>query len=322
MNMKSTTARGGNRVEQQPYSLEVNELRKDIGKRQIIKGLTFQVRKGEVFGFLGPNGAGKTTTIRMIVGLTTPTDGDIRILGHNVVTERAEAMKKIGAIVENPELYPFLSGLENLKQYARMQEGITDEDIRRVIKLVGLENRIKDKVKKYSLGMRQRLGLAQALLHNPEVLILDEPTNGLDPAGIREIRDYIRRLAKEQGMSVIVSSHLLAEMELMCDRFGIIKNGQMVRIEDVNTATTGNDHLRHQFDVYPVERAVSYFTDKELPFEINHEMITVTCPSNSVPGIVRDLVQQDIDVYGVVRSKQSLEERFLELTNDGGEGIV
>ncbi len=309
-------------MEQQPYSLEVNELRKDIGKRQIIKGLTFQVRKGEVFGFLGPNGAGKTTTIRMIVGLTTPTDGDIRILGHNVVTERAEAMKKIGAIVENPELYPFLSGLENLKQYARMQEGITDEDIRRVIKLVGLENRIKDKVKKYSLGMRQRLGLAQALLHNPEVLILDEPTNGLDPAGIREIRDYIRRLAKEQGMSVIVSSHLLAEMELMCDRFGIIKNGQMVRIEDVNTATTGNDHLRHQFDVYPVERAVSYFTDKELPFEINHEMITVTCPSNSVPGIVRDLVQQDIDVYGVVRSKQSLEERFLELTNDGGEGIV
>lgn len=309
-------------MEQQPYSLEVNELRKDIGKRQIIKGLTFQVRKGEVFGFLGPNGAGKTTTIRMIVGLTTPTDGDIRILGHNVVTERAEAMKKIGAIVESPELYPFLSGLENLKQYARMQEGITDEDIRRVIKLVGLENRIKDKVKKYSLGMRQRLGLAQALLHNPEVLILDEPTNGLDPAGIREIRDYIRRLAKEQGMSVIVSSHLLAEMELMCDRFGIIKNGQMVRIEDVNTATTGNDHLRHQFDVYPVERAVSYFTDKELPFEINHEMITVTCPSNSVPGIVRDLVQQDIDVYGVVRSKQSLEERFLELTNDGGEGIV
>lgn len=309
-------------MEQQPYSLEVNELRKDIGKRQIIKGLTFQVRKGEVFGFLGPNGAGKTTTIRMIVGLTTPTDGDIRILGHNVVTERAEAMKKIGAIVENPELYPFLSGLENLKQYARMQEGITDEDIHRVIKLVGLENRIKDKVKKYSLGMRQRLGLAQALLHNPEVLILDEPTNGLDPAGIREIRDYIRRLAKEQGMSVIVSSHLLAEMELMCDRFGIIKNGQMVRIEDVNTATTGNDHLRHQFDVYPVERAVSYFTDKELPFEINHEMITVTCPSNSVPGIVRDLVQQDIDVYGVVRSKQSLEERFLELTNDGGEGIV
>ncbi len=309
-------------MEQQPYSLEVNELRKDIGKRQIIKGLTFQVRKGEVFGFLGPNGAGKTTTIRMIVGLTTPTDGDIRILGHNVVTERAEAMKKIGAIVENPELYPFLSGLENLKQYARMQEGITDEDIRRVIKLVGLENRIKDKVKKYSLGMRQRLGLAQALLHNPEVLILDEPTNGLDPAGIREIRDYIRRLAKEQGMSVIVSSHLLAEMELMCDRFGIIKNGQMVRIEDVNPATTGNDHLRHQFDVYPVERAVSYFTDKELPFEINHEMITVTCPSNSVPGIVRDLVQQDIDVYGVVRSKQSLEERFLELTNDGGEGIV
>ncbi|TDM13305.1 ABC transporter ATP-binding protein [Macrococcus lamae] len=309
-------------MDEQLYSLEVNDLKKTIGKRQIINGLGFQVKKGEVFGFLGPNGAGKTTTIRMIVGLTTPTSGDIRVLGMNVATERAEAMKKIGAIVENPELYPFLSGLENLKQYARMQQGITTEDINRVVKLVGLENRIKDKVKKYSLGMRQRLGLAQALLHKPEVLILDEPTNGLDPAGIREIRDYIRRLAKEEGMSVIVSSHLLAEMELMCDRFGIIKNGRMIRVEDVKTSTTDKDEAIHQFDIYPVDAAVKYFNEQQISFDLKDSMLTISCPPNKVPGIVRDLVKRDIDIYSVIKSKQSLEERFLELTDDGGEGIA
>ncbi|KAA1040021.1 ABC transporter ATP-binding protein [Macrococcus equipercicus] len=304
------------------YSLEVNDLRKTIGKRQIINGLSFQVRKGEVFGFLGPNGAGKTTTIRMIVGLTTPTGGTISVLGMNLATERAEAMKKMGAIVENPELYPFLSGLDNLKQYARMQQGITTEDIRRVVKLVGLEHRIKDKVKKYSLGMRQRLGLAQALLHRPELLILDEPTNGLDPAGIREIRNYIRRLAEEEGMSVIVSSHLLAEMELMCDRFGIIKDGQMIRIEDVQTIDTANDRVVHQFDLHPVDQAVKYLNDRQLDFDVQDKLITMTCRPSEVPGLIRELVKRDIDIYSVTKSKQSLEDRFLELTAEGGTDIA
>ncbi len=149
--------------------------------------------------------------------------GDIVICGESITKNYAKAVRHVGAIVENPELYKFLSGYKNLQQYARMVKGVTKEKIDEVIELVGLQDRIHDKVKTYSLGMRQRLGLAQSLPHNPKVLILDEPTNGLDPAGIREIRDHLKKLTREKGMAVIVSSHLLSEMELMCDRIGILQ---------------------------------------------------------------------------------------------------
>ncbi|GGB07515.1 ABC transporter ATP-binding protein [Macrococcus hajekii] len=300
-------------------SLSVSHLKKDIGKRTIINDVNFAVRKGEVFGFLGPNGAGKTTTIRMIVGLTSPTAGDITILGHPITTERAQAMEHVGAIVENPELYPFLSGLENLKQFARMQKAVSREDIDRVVKLVGLEHSIKDKVKKYSLGMRQRLGLAQALLHNPSILILDEPTNGLDPQGIREIRDYIRKLAREEGLSVIVSSHLLSEMEMMCDRIGIIQHGQMISIEDVHQTSTANDVVTHRFDVYPVDAAEHYFSSLGIQ-SMQENGLVVQVKQKDVPELVRGLVKADVDVYSIVMNKETLEERFLKMT--GGEQHV
>ncbi|TDM42646.1 ABC transporter ATP-binding protein [Macrococcoides goetzii] len=309
-------------MEENQYSLQVSNLNKTINKRHIIKDLSFEVKKGEVFGFLGPNGAGKTTTIRMIVGLTTPTSGDVKVFGRSVLANRSEVMKDIGAIVENPELYPFLSGLENLKQFARMQDGISKEDIDRVVKLVGLENRIKEKVGRYSLGMRQRLGLAQALLHKPKILILDEPTNGLDPAGIREIRDYIKKLAREENMTVIVSSHLMSEMELMCDRFGIIKNGQMIRIEDVNTVVTASDIVKHDFDVYPIDQAVKFLNEKGVPFKLNNNMLVIDIASKDVPQLVRDLVKADVDIYGVTKEKLSLEDRFMALTKEGGGSIV
>ncbi|MCG7420157.1 ABC transporter ATP-binding protein [Macrococcoides goetzii] len=309
-------------MEENQFSLQVSNLNKTINKRHIIKDLNFDVKKGEVFGFLGPNGAGKTTTIRMIVGLTTPTSGDVKVLGRSVLKNRSEVMKDIGAIVENPEFYPFLSGLENLKQFARMQVGISEEDIDRVVKLVGLENRIKEKVGRYSLGMRQRLGLAQALLHKPKILILDEPTNGLDPAGIREIRDYIKKLAREENMSVIVSSHLMSEMELMCDRFGIIKNGQMIRIEDVNTVVTASDIVKHDFDVYPIDQAVKFLNEKGVPFKLNNNMLAIDIASKDVPQLVRDLVKADVDIYGVTKEKLSLEDRFMALTKEGGGSIV
>ncbi|MFC6291219.1 bacitracin ABC transporter ATP-binding protein [Macrococcus epidermidis] len=309
-------------MEENQFSLQVSNLNKTINKRHIIKDLNFDVKKGEVFGFLGPNGAGKTTTIRMIVGLTTPTSGDVKVLGRSVLKNRSEVMKDIGAIVENPEFYPFLSGLENLKQFARMQVGISEEDIDRVVKLVGLENRIKEKVGRYSLGMRQRLGLAQALLHKPKILILDEPTNGLDPAGIREIRDYIKKLAREENISVIVSSHLMSEMELMCDRFGIIKNGQMIRIEDVNTVVTASDIVKHDFDVYPIDQAVKFLNEKGVPFKLNNNMLAIDIASKDVPQLVRDLVKADVDIYGVTKEKLSLEDRFMALTKEGGGSIV
>ena len=218
--------------------VQLKDVTKKIGGKTLIDKVSFDVYGGEVFGFLGPNGAGKTTTIRMMVGLTKITDGDVIIEGKSIQKDFEDAVQHVGAIVENPEMYKFLSGYKNLVHFARMYKGISKEKIDEVVKLVGLEKRIHEKVKTYSLGMRQRLGIAQSLLHDPKVLILDEPTNGLDPAGIREIRAYIRRLAKERGMAVIVSSHLLSEMELMCDRVGIIQNGKLLDVQKMNDFVT------------------------------------------------------------------------------------
>lgn len=207
--------------------VEVRQLTKRIRHRNIVDQISFDLFPGEVFGFLGPNGAGKTTTIRMMVGLIGMSEGDVAIHGHSIRSSFREAIRHVGAIIENPELYKHLTGMQNLKQFARMVEGIPQSRIDQIVQLVGLTARIHDKVKTYSLGMRQRLGIAQALLHKPAVLILDEPTNGLDPAGIREMRLLVRKLAAEEGIAVMVSSHLLAEMEQMCDRFGVVTDGRL-----------------------------------------------------------------------------------------------
>jgi ABC-2 type transport system ATP-binding protein len=210
--------------------ISLRNVYKRIGRTTIIDDLTFDVPRGEIFGFLGPNGAGKTTTIRMIVGLMSITKGQILINGKNIKTEFEQAIRHVGAIVESPEMYKYLSGYQNLVHFARMVPGVTKERIDEVVSLVKLENRIHDKVKKYSLGMRQRLGVAQALLHRPALLILDEPTNGLDPEGIHELRDYLLHMTRTEGITVIVSSHLLSEMELMCDRVAILQHGKLIDV--------------------------------------------------------------------------------------------
>ncbi|HEX8172674.1 MAG TPA: ABC transporter ATP-binding protein [Thermoanaerobaculia bacterium] len=209
-------------------ALVASHLTKIIGARTIVDDVSFELRGGEVFGFLGPNGAGKTTTIRMLVGLIAPTSGRVTICGHDVRRDFERALRCAGCIVENPDLYRFLTGRENLEHFARMLR-VPHEEIERVAALVNLSHRLDQRVGTYSLGMRQRLGIAQALLGNPRVLILDEPANGLDPAGIREIRELLRRLAGERGMAVFVSSHLLAEVELTCDRVAIIHKGRILR---------------------------------------------------------------------------------------------
>jgi ABC-2 type transport system ATP-binding protein len=213
-----------NKLNIQPV-VEVRNLTKRIRHKNIVDQISFELFPGEVFGFLGPNGAGKTTTIRMMVGLIGMSDGDVAINGHSIRTSFREAIRHVGAIIENPELYKHLTGMQNLKQFARMVGNIPQSRIDQIVHLVGLTARIHDKVKTYSLGMRQRLGIAQALLHKPAVLILDEPTNGLDPAGIREMRQLVRKLAAEEDIAVMVSSHLLAEMEQLCDRFGVVTEG-------------------------------------------------------------------------------------------------
>ena len=213
--------------------LKVENLNKHFSRRQILHDISFETYAGEVFGFLGPNGAGKTTTIKIAVGLLSLDEGDIKINGISIKKDFEGAIAQVGGIVENPELYKYMSGMQNLKQYARMRTGIDQKRIDEVIELVGLKNRINDRVGKYSLGMRQRLGVAQALLHRPKLLVLDEPTNGLDPAGIKGLRDILKDLAHKEQISVLVSSHLMSEMELMCDRVGIIMNGKLVDVKSV-----------------------------------------------------------------------------------------
>ena len=204
--------------------LKIKGLNKTLGKKQILHSIDMECYSGEVYGFLGPNGAGKTTTIKIAVGLLQLDEGEISINGKDIRKDFEGAMANVGGIVENPEMYKYLSGMENLRQYARMREGVTEERIKEVVELVRLSNRINDKVSKYSLGMRQRLGVAQAILHRPKLLILDEPTNGLDPVGIEELRELIRSFP-EKGITVILSSHILSEVQQTADHIGIIAGG-------------------------------------------------------------------------------------------------
>ncbi|MCP3029355.1 ABC transporter ATP-binding protein [Halobacillus sp. A5] len=298
--------------------MELKNLKKTIKGKPIIKGLDFTIHSGEVFGFLGPNGAGKTTTIRMMVGLMQMTEGDVVIKGHSVNSSYKEAIRHVGAIVENPEMYPFMSGRKNLVHYSRMIPGVTKERIDEVVRLVGLENRARDKVSKYSLGMRQRLGIAQALLHNPSVLILDEPTNGLDPSGIREIRSYIRRLAADEGVAVIVSSHILSEMELMCDRIGIIKNGELISIQSVQDALKETDKKEVLLEAEPVNEAemiVKEAVDGKVT--VHGGEIVFTAKRDELPSIVNQLVAGSVNVYSVTVTRSTLEDKFLDLIGEG-----
>ena len=220
-------------------SLTASHLTKIIGDRTIVDDISFELQPGEVFGFLGPNGAGKTTTIRMLVGLIQPTTGSVNICGHDLRRDPERALRCIGCIVENPDLYRFMTGRENLEHFARML-GVGLADIERVAALVNLSHRLDQRVGTYSLGMRQRLGIAQAMLGEPRVLILDEPANGLDPAGIREIRELLRHLADDRGMTVFISSHLLAEIELTCDRVAIIHKGKLLKTGTIRELVGSN----------------------------------------------------------------------------------
>lgn len=294
--------------------VKIDHITKRIGSKTIIDKLSFEVPRGEVFGFLGPNGAGKTTTIRMMVGLMSITEGDIRIGGYSIRTHFEQAIRHVGAIVENPEMYKFLSGYQNLVHYARMFPGIEEDRIQEVIDLVGMENRIHDKVKTYSLGMRQRLGIAQALLHKPSVLILDEPTNGLDPAGIRELRDHLRKLTREDGISVIVSSHLLAEMELMCDRVAIIQNGKLVDVRLIKEFGQADGKQQVAFEVASMDQALTLAAEIGAQVNVSGDEIIMNLDKQETAAWNKRFVEAGIAVYGIRAATKSLEDQFLEMT--------
>lgn len=321
-------------------ALVIRHLNKTIGKRHILKDISLECYPGEVFGFLGPNGAGKTTTIRLVCGLIAEDSGEIEICGENLRKNFEKAMAHVGAIVENPEHYKHMSGWQNLKLYQNMRPGITEERLKEVVSLVGLENRIHEQVRKYSLGMRQRLGVAQALLHKPKLLILDEPTNGLDPAGIRQLRDILKETAHQEGTAVLVSSHLMSEMELMCDRVGLIVNGEIRKVKPIGglieEAYGGSTAFLYQVD--QAETAVRLLREKypSLSAQLltEHEFRIYLKPSRDteetflpfqqeLAAYNRLLTESGISLYTVAENQDhTLEDAFIRLTDEGGSQIV
>ena len=299
--------------------LEIKNVSKKIGKKQILKDITLEVKQGEIFGFVGPNGAGKTTLIKTMLGLYKQDSGSITINGFNIKTEFEKAMENIGAIIENPEMYDYLSGKDNLKIY-KMIGNVSDEALEEIIKTVKLENRINNKVKTYSLGMRQRLGLAQALISNPKLLILDEPTNGLDPIGIKELRELLKKISKEKNIPVFVSSHILSEIELMCDRIAIIDGGSLIEIKDLKDKKQyAKDKVL--FEVSDSKLASKYLNKQNYKNEILDNYIVLEIKKEEIPNINKLLVSNNINVFEIKKVKKTLEDEFIEKTK-GTKGQI
>ncbi|MDU9690589.1 ABC transporter ATP-binding protein [Priestia aryabhattai] len=292
--------------------LQVDHVSKVIGKKTILHDVSLSVERGEIFGLLGPNGSGKTTLIRTVVGLIKETEGTITVNGFFLKEQFTSAMKSIGAIIENPEFYDYLTGYQNLKHFANMHEGITSERLDEVIALVKLENSIHAKVKTYSLGMRQRLGVAQAILHKPALLLLDEPTNGLDPAGMREFRTYLQTLCREEGISILIASHLLKEVEALCDRVGIIQNGELKAIQDLSP-NRQDQGMYVEFEVSDAQKATDLLS-QEFEVTVRSHSIDVAIVKEQIPAVNKKLVDSDILVYRITPVYETLEDSFMSVT--------
>jgi ABC-2 type transport system ATP-binding protein len=288
-------------------------LSKTYGSRPAVRDLDLEVLRGEVFGFLGPNGAGKTTTIRMALGLIRPTSGTVEVLGRDVLHHRAEVLPRVGALVEEPALYGYLCGRDNLVAFGLMLGGLPARRIDELLELVGLQSRKKDKVRSYSTGMKQRLGVATALLNDPDLVILDEPANGLDPAGIVEMRDLLRRLA-ESGKTVFISSHVLAEVQQTCDRVAIINLGELVRLAPVADllGSSGEFVLRFQDPSPALELVRRQEWGRSARLEDGR--LVATSPSGRGRDLVRFLAQAGHWPETIDERQENLEEVFLRLT--------
>lgn len=297
------------------------DLTKRFKNLTAVDEITFEVRRGEVFGFLGPNGAGKTTTIAMLLGLVRPTAGSAEVLGHDIRRDLSTALRRVGAIVETPTFYPYMSGIDNLRIFARIDGGDTETQIPSLLKQVGLKGRGRDKVGTYSLGMRQRLGLAAALLGDPELLILDEPTNGLDPAGMQEMRKLIRHLAEEQSKTVFLSSHLLHEVEQVCDRVLILNKGQVIAQGEVKDLL----HRVHAVElrIEQAKKATEVLSKVDWVLGVNQEedWLRVQASPERAPELLAALAAHSLHPFEVRPVVSTLESVFLNLTNESAEDL-
>ena len=299
--------------------LEGCHLTKRFGDRTAVEDVCLKVNEGDIYGFIGPNGAGKTTTIRMMLGLISPTTGTSQILGHDIRHDFKRAIRHVGAFVEGPASYPYISGRRNLRLFGHLSGGVSETRIQEVLELVGLGTRGDDRVSGYSQGMRQRLGIAMALLTRPRVLILDEPTNGLDPQGIREVRNLVRRIRDEGHTTVFLSSHLLGEMEQICNYIGIIYRGRIIREGNMDTLIgSGSDVVVVQVDEEQDAKAVAFLEEKlsVKPELVRRGVIEFPRGELVVNPITSALVGAGLRLNGIFARHRSLEEYFVQLTGE------
>jgi len=301
------------------FIIETNQLTKKFKNRYAVETVNLQIKQGEIYGFLGPNGAGKTTTIRMLLGLARPTYGSIRMFGKDMKKEKLSVLKKVGSLVEYPSYYGHLTAYENLEAI-RILLDAPKSRIEEVLHIVRLSKEAKRPVKGFSLGMKQRLGIAAALLGNPELLILDEPTNGLDPSGILEIRELVKSMPKEHGITILVSSHLLSEIDQMATQVGIISKGKMIFQDSIETLRQ-RSQSKISLKVNDTEQAWRMLLSKGIQAEMENKQLYLPHSSDEhVSSVIQELVHNRIEVYRVQEEKKSLEEIFLELT--GGEASL
>lgn len=295
--------------------IKVEHLAKNFGSFQAVKDVSFTVNKGDVFGFLGPNGAGKSTTIRCMLSLIKADKGQIQLFGKDLNKHRNEILSKVGSIIEKPDFYRYLSAEKNLAIFARISgRDVSKREIAEMLDFVGLNGRNRDKVGGFSHGMKQRLGIAQTLLHQPDLIVLDEPTTGLDPQGIVEIRNLILRLKSEQNKTVILSSHQLSEIELISNRMVIINKGQSIIEGDVKELLNAQEMVV-QLDVNDMEKAIQVLNNSFAGAsykKINDRMIEVNIEKQQVPSLNRILVQEGVEVHAL-EPKRKLEDFFMKI---------
>lgn len=302
--------------------LELKNVTKSFGNRIAVNNISFRINEGEIFGFLGPNGAGKSTTMKMICGLTKITKGNIFVCGKSVKSDYVETAKLVGGLIETPIMYNYMSGYDNLKYYASLHTGIKKSDIYAYAKVVGLENRLKDKVGTYSLGMKQRLGICQALLHRPKLLVLDEPLSGLDPAGVKEIRDFLIQLARKQHIAILVSSHMLGEMEMLCNTIGIINNGFLIEQKTINQLKQGQESAKRVRIKVGTPNFAGKIILNELKFKVDIAGDSVIVHTNEkfITQITEKLLKYKIAIFGIEVITKSLEDIFMEIINKKNSG--
>lgn len=297
------------------HILEVKNVSKMYGTKYVLKNININISKGEIFGFIGPNGAGKSTLMRIITGMTTPSDGQVFICGHSVQKDFEKAISNIGATIENTNLYGYMTAKQNLTYFASLYPNVSKDRVIDTLEIVGLKDRMNEPVKNYSLGMRQKLGLAQAMLHEPQLLVLDEPTNGLDAESVIKLRQILRKLVAEKNIAILLSSHNLSEVEQLCDTVAFVDHGSIIETRTMNKIkqeTSNSARFRITLN-YPNYSAKMIYLKFNIPVEVAGNSVLVPCQETLLPKIIDALRVRDVQIYAINVETKSLEDVYIDI---------